>query len=324
MKVAAGIDIGGTNSVFGIVDSGGNCINSGTIDTELYDDPEKFVSDVYQDICGLMEQLPAGSSLEGIGIGAPKGNYFNGCIEYASNLKWKGKIPLAGMFRKYVSVPVVLTNDANAAAVGEMLYGAAKGMKDFILITLGTGVGSGIVINGQLVYGHDGFAGELGHTIIDPEGRMCSCGRKGCLETYTSARGIKQTARELLETSNTESILRSVPPESISSRMIADAALQNDQLALKVFDFTGKMLGLKLSDAVAFSSPEAIILFGGVALAGDLILKPAKKYMEEYLLPVYRNKVKIIPSMLYAKNAAVLGAASLAWNEINGNMSDEL
>jgi glucokinase len=231
-------------------------------------------------------------------------------------LKWRGIIPLVEMFRKFYSVPVALTNDANAAAIGEGVFGAAKDFRHFIVITLGTGVGSGIVVNGELLYGHDGFAGEIGHTIVDPNGRECGCGRRGCLETYASAGGIKRTVFELLATKNTPSVLRSASFDSLTAKQIADAARGGDAIARESFEYTGKILGLKLADAVAHTSPEAIILFGGLAQAGDLIFEPTQRWMEAYMLNIFKNKVKLLPSGMVGENTAILGAAALIWNEI--------
>ena len=252
--------------------------------------------------------------IKGIGIGAPNGNFYSGTIEFAPNLPWRGIIPLAAMFEERLGIPTALTNDANAAAVGEMTYGAARGMKDFIMITLGTGVGSGIVINGQMVYGHDGFAGELGHVIVRRgTGRMCGCGRKGCLETYCSATGVARTARELLAARTDESLLRNVPAENITSKDVYDAAVQGDKLAQEIFDFTGTLLGEALADFIAFSSPEAIVLFGGLAKSGDYIMKPIQKAIEENVLNIYKGKTKLLVSELKDSDAAVLGASALAW-----------
>ncbi|HEX9739230.1 MAG TPA: ROK family protein, partial [Ignavibacteriaceae bacterium] len=264
----------------------------------------------------LYEIIFSEYQLKGIGIGAPNGNYYKGTVENPPNLKW-GIVNIIELVNRFFDVPVAVTNDANASALGEMLFGAAKGMKNFIVITLGTGLGSGIVVDGQLVYGADGFAGEIGHTIYDPNGRMCGCGRKGCLETYASSTGIKRTVMELLASSNEDSVLRSISYNDLDSKMIYSSALAGDKIALQAFDYTGKVLGIKLADAVAHTSPEAIILFGGLALAGDLIIKPTSKYMEEYLFHVFKNKVKIIPSTLVDSNSAVLGASALIWNKIS-------
>jgi len=312
-EVVVGIDIGGTNTDFCIVDREGNCLLKDSIRTDKYEDVEPFLDELTGKIKEQIQSQNGNLNVVGIGVGAPNGNYFTGSIEFAPNLKWKGVVPLAELINKRMNLPVVLTNDANAAAIGEMIYGAAKGMKDFIVITLGTGLGSGIVVNGELLYGHDGFAGELGHTVVYPDGRMCGCGKQGCLETYASATGITRTVIEMLENSEEPSILRNIPKDKLNSEEIFLAAQKNDKLALECFEYTGKILGMKLADAVAFSSPEAIILFGGLAKAGEYIFAPTKKYMEYYLLPIYRNKVKLLPSLLKKENAAVLGAAALIW-----------
>lgn len=310
-----GIDIGGTNSVFGVVDARGSILYSGSIKTGKYTEIDEYVSELAKGLMGVIEQAGGVDKIKGVGVGAPNGNYFNGCIEFAPNLPWKGKIPLADMISEKIGgIPVTLTNDANAAAIGEMTYGAARGMKDFIVITLGTGVGSGIVIGGNLVYGHDGFAGELGHVIVRREnGRLCGCGRHGCLEAYTSATGVARTAREFLETRNEESILRELDPSEITSKDVYDAAMKNDKLALEIFEFTGNMLGEAFADFVAFSSPEAIILFGGLTKAGDLIMNPIKRSMETNMLKVFQGKTKLRFSELKESDAAVLGASALGW-----------
>ena len=252
--------------------------------------------------------------IKGIGIGAPNGNYYSGTIEFAPNLPWKGVIPLAAMFEERLGIPTALTNDANAAGIGEMTYGAARGMKDFIMITLGTGVGSGIVINGQMVYGHDGFAGELGHTIIRREnGRLCGCGRHGCLETYCSATGVARSAREFLTKSTEPSLLRDIPAENITSKDVYDAAVKGDKIAQDIFEFTGTILGEALADFIAFSSPEAIVLFGGLAKAGDYIFKPIQKAIDDNVLNIYKGKTKLLASELKDSDAAVLGASALRW-----------
>jgi glucokinase len=309
-----GIDIGGTNTVFGIVDARGTIIASGSIKTNKFNEVEDYVNELHTELLRLLEQNNATDKIMGIGVGAPNGNYFNGTIEFAPNLPWRGVIPLAQMLTDRFSIPVSLTNDANAAAIGEMTYGAARGLKDFIMITLGTGVGSGIVINGQLVYGHDGFAGELGHVIVRPNnGRLCGCGRTGCLEAYTSATGVARTAREFLEVRNEPSSLRQIPIQDITSKDVYDAAITGDKLALEIFDYTGKILGEAFANFIAFSSPKAIILFGGLAKAGDLILKPIKEAMDRNTLNIYKGKVKVMFSELKESDAAVLGASALGW-----------
>lgn len=310
---AIGIDIGGTNTIFGVVDKRGHIINQGSIKTGTYTEINDYISNLSESVQEIIDQVGGSSNIKGIGVGAPNGNYFTGCIEFAPNLPWKGVIPLAQMLTDKLNIPVALTNDANAAAIGEMTYGAARGMKDFIVITLGTGVGSGIVINGQLVYGHDGFAGELGHTTIIPGGRVCGCGKKGCLETYSSATGVARTAKEYLKTRKEPSLLRELDIDTIESKDVYDAAVKGDQLALEIFEYTGKLLGESFADFVAFSSPEAIILFGGLSKSGKFIFDPVRKHMEENMLPIYRNKIKLLISELKESDAAVLGASALGW-----------
>ena len=310
-----GIDIGGTNTVFGIVDARGNIIASDSIKTQAYAKVDEYADAVCEKLLSLVQANGGINKIKGIGIGAPNGNYYTGTIEFAPNLPWKGAIiPLAEMFEERLGIPTALTNDANAAAVGEMTYGAARGMKDFIVITLGTGVGSGIVVNGQVLYGHDGFAGELGHVIIRREnGRMCGCGRKGCLETYCSATGVARTAREFLSARTEESLLRAITAEDIVSKDVYDAAVRGDKLAQEIFEYTGKILGEALADAIAFSSPEAIILFGGLAKSGEYIMKPIHESMEANVLNIYKGKTKLLISELKDSDAAVLGASALAW-----------
>ena len=313
-QLAIGIDIGGTGTKFGIVDRNGNILFSGEISTKGHAEVEGFIDKLYDSLHSLIEKAGGPGRIKGIGVGAPNGNYYTGTIEYAPNLPWKGIIPLAKIIEDKFKLRVTLTNDANAAAIGEMMYGAAKGMKDFIMITLGTGVGSGIVANGQLIYGHDGFAGELGHTIVIPDGRLHKgTGKKGSLESYASATGVTLTAIEMMEKNKTASLLRKVPKEKLDSKAVYEAAIQGDELAIQIFEFTGKILGLALANAVMFSSPEAIILFGGLTKAGDLILKPTKENMEANLIQVFQNKVKILVSHLREADAAVLGASALVW-----------
>jgi len=316
IETAIGIDIGGTNTVYGIVDKDGNVLADGSIRTDTHENVKDYVDELAKEIKKLISKTGSELRIKGIGIGAPNGNYFKGTVEFAPNLRWKGVIHFAELFKEHFDYPVILTNDANAAAIGEMIYGAAKGMKDFILVTLGTGLGSGFVSNGEMIYGHDGFAGELGHTIAVPDGRDCKCGRKGCLEQYASASGIVRTVKEMLKNSNKPSLLRNEDKHNITSKLIHDAAVQGDELALDAFDYTARILGRSLADAVAITSPEAIILFGGLALAGEYIFKPTKKYMEEYMLNIFKDKVKLIPSALEGKNAAVLGASALIWKDI--------
>lgn len=314
-KVAIGIDVGGTNTVFGFIDEAGECIYESSILTQADQDADQLFSRLFFKIDNDFKKYSDVYELIGIGIGAPNANYYKGTVERPPNLNW-GIVNVLDIVKKYSPLPSAITNDANAAAIGEMIFGVAKGMKDFIVITLGTGLGSGIVVNNELVYGADGFAGEIGHTIVDPNGRECGCGRKGCLETYASASGIRRTVFELIGTTNIPSELRNVSFNQLESKDIADAANNGDKLALAAFDYTGKILGLKLADSVAHLSPEAIILFGGLALSGDLIFTPTKRYMEEYLLNIFKNKVKLLPSALPGAHAAVLGASALIWNEL--------
>ena len=309
-----GIDIGGTNTVFGIVDARGNVIASNSIKTGKHANIEDYIAELKVALNKLIEAHDAKDKIHGIGVGAPNSNYFTGTIEYATNLPWKGVVPLAKLLTEAFGVPVAVTNDANAAAIGEMTYGAARGMKDFIMITLGTGVGSGIVVNGQLVYGHDGFAGELGHVIVKPSnGRMCGCGRTGCLETYCSATGVARTAREFLEIRTDPSRLRDLPIEEITSKDVYDAAIAGDKLAREIFQYTGEIMGRAFANFVAFSSPEAIILFGGLARAGELLMKPIKESMDRNMLNMFKGKTKLLLSELKESDAAVLGASALGW-----------
>ena len=311
---AIGIDIGGTNTVFGIVDHRGDIQYRGAISTKKHLLIEDYINELYDAILPAIEQVGGLDYIRGIGIGAPNGNYYTGTIEYAPNLNWKGVVPLTDLITAKFELPSALTNDANAAAVGEMMYGAAKGMKDFIMITLGTGVGSGIVANGSLILGHDGFAGELGHTIIIPEGRFHPGTKaKGSLESYCSATGVRLTALEMLENSKEDSLMRNYAKEEIDSRVVYDCAVQGDKIANEVYEFTGEVLGKALANFIMFSSPEAIILFGGLCKAGDLLLNPTKKAMEENLLPIFRDKVKLLFSELKEADAAVLGASALVW-----------
>ena len=312
--LAIGIDIGGTGTKFGVVDRNGNILFSNEISTKGHVQVEPFIDTLYDSLKILIEQAGGPGRFKGIGVGAPNGNYYTGTIEYAPNLPWKGIIPLAKLIENKFHLPVTLTNDANAAAIGEMMYGAAKEMKDFIMITLGTGVGSGIVANGKLIYGHDGFAGELGHTIIIPDGRLHEgTGKHGSLESYASATGVRLTALEVLKNSKEDSLLRSIPPNKIDSKKVYDAAIEGDKIAKEIFEYTGKILGLALANFVMFSSPEAIILFGGLTKAGELILKPTREHMEANLIQVFQNKVKILVSHLKEADAAILGASALVW-----------
>ena len=308
-----GIDVGGQTSKIGVVDARGTVLAQTVIRTDTYSEVEPFIAELAAAVSKLIKDSGTEGKVRGVGVGAPNGNYYTGPIEAAPNLTWgRNKVEFAKLLTEAIGLPVVLTNDANAAAVGEMTYGAAKGMKNFIMITLGTGVGSGIVINGQVVYGHDGFAGELGHTIaVRNNGRTCGCGRTGCLETYCSATGVARTAREWLELSDEPSVLRNL--DKIASKDVYDAAKEGDKLALKIFDFTGKILGRSFADFIAFSAPEAIVLFGGLARSKEFLLEPMETAMNENVLGLWKNKVKIVFSELKESDAAILGASALAW-----------
>ncbi|MBO4810451.1 MAG: ROK family protein [Prevotella sp.] len=313
-----GLDLGGTNSVFGIVDARGEIKATTAIKTGGYDTAEAFVEASVNALQPIIEQVGGIDTIKAMGIGAPNGNYYNGTIEFAPNLSWahEGVVPLAQMFSdKLNGIPVGLTNDANAAAIGEMVYGVARGMKNFIVITLGTGVGSGIVVNGQLLYGCDGFAGELGHVIMvrGAEGRSCGCGRTGCLEAYCSATGVARTARELLAKTERPSLLREMDPEKITSLDVSIAAGKGDELAKEIYEFTGHMLGEACADFAAFSSPEAFIFFGGMVKAGELIMKPIREAYDQHVLKIFRGKAKFLVSGLDGASAAVLGASAVGW-----------
>lgn len=309
-----GIDIGGTNTVFGIVDARGVVVASSSIKTLKHPDIKDYIEELYQGVMRLLEANDAIGKVHGIGIGAPNANYYTGMIETLVNIPWPTPLPLAQMVSEKFGLPVAITNDANAAAIGEMTYGAARGMKNFIMITLGTGVGSGIVINGQLVYGSDGFAGELGHAIVKrTNGRLCGCGRSGCLEAYCSASGVARTAREYLEIRKDESVLRNLPIEEITSKDVFDAAMNGDKLANEIFEYTGTILGEAFADFTVFSSPEAIIVFGGLAKSGELLMRPIREAMERNMMPLFKGKVKVLLSELKEADAAVLGASALGW-----------
>lgn len=313
-----GIDMGGTNTVFGIVDARGIVLASNSIKTRKHSDINDYINELHEECTRLIKSIDAEGKIFGIGVGAPNANYFTGVIEDGVNLPWPTPIPFAQMLSDKFGIPVAITNDANAAAIGEMTYGAARGLKDFIMITLGTGVGSGIVINGQLVYGHDGFAGELGHVIVKRNtGRMCGCGRAGCLETYCSATGVARTAREYLDMTDTPSLMRSIPAEDITSKDVYDAAMAGDELAKSVFNYTGTILGEALADFTVFSAPEAFVIFGGLAKSGDLLFQPMQEAMEKSMLSIWKNKVKILPSELKEADAAILGASALGWEAKN-------
>ena len=316
MNLSVGIDIGGTNTVLGFIDKEGKVLAQGAIKTQDYEKVEAYIKALADKITEVSNTIAEPFTMVGIGIGAPNGNYYNGCVEYAANLRWKGKIELCKMLGEYFDVPIFLTNDANAAAIGEMVYGGAKGMKDFIEITLGTGVGSGIVANGQLIYGHDGFAGELGHVIVVPDGRDCGCGRKGCLEMYSSATGVVRTAAQMLADRNIPSTLRSIAYNNLTAFDVSQAANNGDAIAKEVFEYTGEILGRSFANFITFSSPEAIFIFGGLAKAGELLFDPIRRSLEKNILQMFKGKTKILPSKL-TDDAAILGASALVWNELN-------
>ncbi|MCF8308782.1 MAG: ROK family protein [Bacteroidales bacterium] len=315
MKVIIGVDIGGTNTAIGVVDETGTCVRKNAVPSNTQPDAEKYGQELSQAIKKLVEQQ-TDAELMGIGIGAPNGNFHRGTIEHAPNLKFNGIVPLVEIVKRYFDAPVFLTNDANAAALGEKIYGGARDINDFIMITLGTGVGSGIFVNGQMLYGHDGFAGELGHTIAIPGGRQCNCGRKGCLETYCSANGLKRTVFEMLASNNADSSLRDYSYHQLTSKAIAEEAMKGDKIAQKAFAYTGKILGKQLTDFVAFSSPEAIFLFGGLVNAGDILLEPVKNHFHENLMTIFKGKVRILESEIKEGDAPIIGASALVWNEI--------
>lgn len=310
-----GIDIGGTNSVFGIVDARGQVVASDSIKTRKHTNFDDYVEELHTEVMRLLKANDAEDKIQGIGIGAPNANYYTGELVNAVNLPWGKQVKIAEkVSRAFGGIPVAVTNDANAAAIGEMTYGAARGMRDFIMITLGTGVGSGIVVNGQLLYGHDGFAGELGHVIMKRNnGRACGCGRTGCLEAYCSATGVARTAREFLEVRSEPSALRNLPIEDITSKDVYDAAIAGDKLAKDIFEYTGNLLGEAFADMIAFSSPQAIILFGGLAKSGELLLKPIRESLDRNIMECFRGKTKIVLSELKESDAAVLGASALGW-----------
>lgn len=314
-RVALGIDIGGTNTKFGVVNHRGEVLEKGGMPTDAYEKVEDFIDALYEQVLPLMEKFGTIENFDGIGVGMPNGNYYQGTAEHAPNLPWKGVIPFGKLMNEKFGLHCTVTNDANAAALGEMLFGAARGMKNFIMITLGTGVGSGIVANGSLIYGHDGFAGELGHTIVKPGGRKhWSTGSEGSLEAYASATGISITAKKM-RAEFPSSMLNKYPEDAINSKTVYECAIKGDSIAIEVFRYTGQKLGEALANFVMFSSPEAILLFGGVIQAGDFILKPAKLHMERNLFPIFRDKVKLVFSELSEADAAILGASALVWEK---------
>jgi glucokinase len=315
--LTVGIDIGGTNTKYGIVDRKGNVLHQGNIPTTEYNEFQAYFDGMADALRSGIQELPSDSRIVGIGIGAANGNYYTGNIERATNLKWKGVLPLASMFREEFGVPCILTNDANAAAVGEMIYGNAKNMKDFVVITLGTGLGSGFVCGGVLLNGHHGIAGEVGHTSVNPNGRYCNCGKRGCLETYVSATGIKRTVYKLLADHLEPSELRGISFEDLNTKMISEAANRGDVVACEAFEYTGRILGMKLAETAVHTDPEAIFLFGGLAMAGDLIFRPTIRHMEANLMPLFRGKIKVLPSAMQNQAAPILGASSLVWDYLD-------
>lgn len=312
-----GIDIGGTNTKYGIVDRKGNVLHQGNIPTTEYNDFQSYFDGMADALRNGIQNLPSDTKIVGIGVGAANGNYYTGNIERATNLKWKGVLPLASMFKEEFDVPCILTNDANAAAVGEMIYGNAKNMKDFVVITLGTGLGSGFVCGGVLLNGHHGIAGEVGHTSVNPTGRYCNCGKRGCLETYVSATGIKRTVYKLLADHLEPSELRGISFEDLNTKMISEAANRGDVVASEAFEYTGRILGMKLAETAVHTDPEAIFLFGGLAQAGDLIFRPTIRHMEANLMPLFRGKIKVLPSAMQNQAAPILGASSLVWDYLD-------
>ena len=310
-----GLDMGGTNSVFGIVDSRGTIKSQTVISTKAYPDVHDYVKAGVEALKPALDMVGGIENVRAMGIGAPNGNYYHGTIEYAANLIWEGVVPIGKLFEDALGIPCRVTNDANAAAMGEMTYGVARGMKNFIMITLGTGVGSGIVVDGKIVYGSNGFAGELGHFCVDhtPEGRACGCGRKGCLETYCSATGVSRTAREIMEKSNKPSLLRALDPTKITSFDVFQAAEKGDEVALEIFDFTGTILGRSCADYTTFNAPEAFVFFGGLTKAGDYIMNPIRKAYDEHCLNIFKGCAKLLISGLNGSEAAVLGASALGW-----------
>jgi glucokinase len=315
-EVVLGIDIGGTFTKLGLVDKSGVLLMEDEVRSTEHESIVEFIAEIHRHVEQSILKLEEPVLLKGIGVGAPNGNFYSGTIEHAPNLVWKGIIPFVDLMEKQFGIPTVVTNDANAAALGEMLFGHAIGLDNFIMITLGTGLGSGLVVNGSLIYGNDGFAGELGHVRAVDNGRQCGCGKRGCLETYVSATGIKRTVFELLADENVDSAFRKIPFSKLKPKLITSYAEEGDPIAIKAFERTGFLLGRSLADSVAHISPAKIFLFGGLAKAGKWIIEPTKKSMEEHLLPIYRSKIDILPSALLYKNIAVLGAAALSWKQL--------
>ncbi len=309
-----GIDIGGTSAKYGLVSRQGDVLHEGSVPTAGTTSVRDFLQPLHTAVSRVLDAHPE-YTIIGAGVGAPNGNYYTGRIEHAPNLNWGNRVDFTAEFKSYFDFPMVLTNDANAAAIGEKVFGGAKDMNDFVVFTLGTGLGSGIVVNGKVVYGYSGFAGELGHVTVNPKGRYCACGRRGCLETYVSATGIKRTVYKMLADYTDPSVLRGVSYDDLNAKMITEAANNNDFIAIKAFEYTGEILGIKLADTVVHTSPQAIFLFGGLVNAGKYLFDPAIKHMERTMFKAFRGTVKLLPSALMDKNAAVLGAAALAWNE---------
>ncbi len=323
-NLAIGIDIGGTNTEYGVVNHRGEILLKGRIRTDTHNTVEPYINELYDNLMPIIEDFRKDANIIGIGAGAPNANYYKGIIEYAPNLRWNGVVPLAKLISKKFDLPCMLTNDANAAALGEMTYGAARGFKDFIMVTLGTGMGSALVCNGELVYGQDGYAGELGHTTIIRGGRKhWKTDLLGSLESYVSATGVMLTAKEMLQQSDQDSLLRQFSLDAIDSRLVYECAVKGDKIAREVYRFTGQILGEALANFVMVTSPEAVVLFGGVIKAGDLFLQPAREYMEKNVLPMYKNKVKLIVSELNEADAAILGASTLVW-ELNKRAEADL
>ncbi len=314
-EVALGIDIGGTNTKIGFVDRNGVSLADSSVPTGE-DDVDSFLNRLYKAVDRTMLPIRDRVKLVGVGIGAPNGNYYKGTVEYPPNLPWRDVSPVVQWVEGHYKVPTKLTNDANAAALGEMKFGVAKGMKNFLVVTLGTGLGSGFVVNGKLAYGHDGFAGELGHVTVNPQGRMCGCGRKGCLETYVSATGIRRTVYKLLADHAEDSEMRRISFDDLDASNITEAALRGDKIAIEAFEYTGRILGMKLADIMALLSPEAIILFGGLTKAKEILFEPVYRHMENQMMPIFKGKVKLMASGLVGTNTAVLGAAALIWHEL--------
>jgi glucokinase len=317
-EVTLGIDIGGTNTKVGIVDRDGDCLANSVLATKAEEPVDNFLPRLFHTTDALLLEFQDSISLRGIGIGAPNANYYTGMIEKPANLQWGEQTPPAPLVEARYQVPTRITNDANAAAIGEMKFGVAKGMKNFVVLTLGTGLGSGIVVDGQVVYGADGFAGEFGHVIVNTNGRFCGCGRRGCLEAYVSATGIKRTVYKLLADYMEPSELRDVPFDSLTAEMITESALRGDKIAREAFEYTGRIFGMKLADLVALFSPEAIILFGGLTRAKEYLFEPTRRYMEQFMFAIFKNKVKLLPSGLEGANTAILGSSALIWNELDG------